>query len=85
MFPKLKPKKVDDETDLTKINKTDFCNDHCSDLIAKNEIQICIKYLPTEKPKDTDSKKVVYTADGVFSYYKNFVYKFLEIIEYQVK
>ena len=84
MFPKLKPKKKEN-LDLNSINKTEFCDDHCKEVINLNENEICQKYLPVKKNDDTDEKKkILFTADGVYSYYKSFVSKLLEIIKYKV-
>ena len=82
MFPQLKAKKSEENL----IIKEEFCADHCQELINLKEKEICSKYTPITTPeKKEEKKKVLFTADGVYLYYKNFVHQLLRIIEYEVR
>jgi hypothetical protein len=80
MFPRLIPKKNEENL----IQKEDFCADHCQEQINLKEKEICSKYITTAA-HDEEKKKVLFTADGVYSYYKNFVHQLLRTIEYEVR
>ena len=82
MFPKLKPK-----AETNKINKEELCSDHCNELINANEKKICSKYIPEivdVRDEEEVKKKVSFSADGVYYYYKNFVSHLLDTIGYAV-
>jgi hypothetical protein len=73
MFPTRKVTKLNQDL----INKDEFCKETCHN----SREHLCADWIDT---RDKTDSKYHYTADGVFSYYKNFVYKFLNLIQADV-
>ena len=83
MFPHLSQKANTEKSsnlacDTSKIDKAIFCQETCVQ-------QVCPVHENSNVGDDESANKIAqYSAEGVYAYYKSFVAKFLEKIDYEV-